>query len=130
MPALAKVDDDAFVRTFSTLDRAIVNPVFLLSSFLGAPVLTAAALVAAWDDDACPWVAGALGLHLVMVGITAAVHLPRNDALKATADLPAASLSVARADFDERVWVRWNLVRVLVSTGALVLLTISLTVAA
>ena len=125
MPALARADDATFVRTFALLDRQIVNPLFLLSSFLGAPALTAAALVALWDSDACPWIAAALGLHLVMVAITAAANLPRNDGVKA-ADDAAGDPAAARASFDERGWVRWNLVRVVASTLALTALAIAL----
>ena len=53
--------------------------------------------------------------------MTARVHLPRNDALKAAGDpgtLPAADLAALRSAFDEGRWVRWNLVRVVTSVAA------------
>lgn len=115
MPALRQADDAEFVTTFRRLDLAIINPVFMLTAFLGAPALTllGALLV---DGDARTWAFAAFGLHVVMVLITGAINVPRNDALKAA---PAdADPGAVRAAFDEARWVRWNLVRVLLSTGA------------
>jgi uncharacterized membrane protein len=125
MPALAKTADVEFVRTFARLDRHIVNPVFLVSSFLGAPVLTAAAAVAYWDEDPRDWILGALAAHVLMVVITGGANLPRNDGLKA-AEESAADATAARAAFDEAGWVRWNWLRVLLSAGALGLLAVAL----
>ncbi|RZI87095.1 MAG: DUF1772 domain-containing protein, partial [Microbacterium sp.] len=81
MPALREADDTEFVTTFARLDRAIVNPVFMATGFAGAPVLTGVAALLV--DDGRAWVLAALGLHVVMVLITGAVNVPRNDALKA-----------------------------------------------
>ena len=47
------------------------------------------------------------------------VHLPRNDAIKASTD---PDLATVRARFDEAAWARWNVVRALASTAALVCL--------
>jgi len=120
MPALRGADDATFVAGFALLDRAIVNPVFLLTSFLGAPVLTALAAVASIDEDPLPLILAALGLHVVMVIETARVHLPRNDALKDAAD--SGDPAAVRAAFDERRWARWNVLRVVVSVAAVGLL--------
>lgn len=117
MPALRRVDDATFVTTFALLDRAIVNPWFLVTGFLGAPVLTAAAAVLLLAENSAWWIAAALALHVVMVVVTGAVNVPRNDALKA-ADVAASDAGAARATFDETRWVRWNLLRVLTSTTA------------
>lgn len=116
MPALARFDDAAFVRTFASLDRAIVNPVFMLTGFLGAPVATAVAALLT-DGDARTWVLVALAAHVLMVVVTGTVNVPRNDALKA-ADAAGEDPRTARAAFDEARWVRWNLLRVLLSSGA------------
>src|SRR5512139_3055816 len=78
MPALRSADDAAFARTFAMLDRAIVNPWFMLTGFLGAPFLTAAAAALLVGEDGVWWVVAALALHVVMVVETARVHLPRN----------------------------------------------------
>lgn len=123
MPALRRAGDSEFVATFDRLDRAILNPVFLLTGFLGAPVLTLAAALLV--DDARGWILAALGLHVVMVVITGGVNVPRNDGLKA-AVARAAAPSGIRADFDEGRWVRWNLVRVVLTVAATALLGVAL----
>lgn len=119
MPALAGLDDRAFVTSFAALDRAIVTPWFLGSTFLGAPVLTA---LAAWWQRGRPalgWVLVALALTLVVVTVTAAVHLPANDALKAAAGAGSpADPQAVRLRFDEARWVAWNAVRAACSTSA------------
>ena len=121
MPGLRTLDDRAFVGAFQALDRAIVNPWFMVLGFLGAPALTAVALARTWGEPAAAWVATALVLHVAAMVVTARVHLPRNDALKAAGDpatLTSADLAVLRAAFDEAGWVRWNLVRAVASVGA------------
>jgi uncharacterized membrane protein len=122
MPALRIADDDTFVRTFALLDRAIVNPWFMVTGFLGAPLSTALAAVLYLGEDALWWIVAALVLHVVMVVETARVHLPRNDALKAADDQPDRDATTARAAFDESRWVRWNVLRVLTSVVAVGLL--------
>ena len=126
MPALARTGDAEFVRTFARLDRQIVNPVFLLTSFLGAPVLTAAAAVAYWDEDPRDWILGAFAAHVLMVLITARANLPRNDALTTAELLTNTDPGKTRAAFDEAGWVRWNWLRVLLSASALGLLAVAL----
>ncbi|MGG5259258.1 anthrone oxygenase family protein [Phycicoccus avicenniae] len=128
LPALRAAGDTTFVAAYAALDRRIVNPWFLLTSFLGAPLLAGAALAVTWGDPAAPWVAAALVLHLVTTAVTAIVHLPRNDRLKALAGDPA-STAAARAALEEHTWVRWNLVRVATSVGALACVAWGLTLA-
>ena len=126
MPALQQASDDTFVTTFALLDRAIVNPWFMATGFLGAPVLTAAAALLYLGEHPVWWIVAALVLHVVMIVITARVHLPRNDALKA-ADAASVDVAAARAAFDEGRWVRWNLLRVGVSTTSCASLAVALT---
>ena len=40
MPGLKKTDDRTFVAAFQSMDRAIINPWFMLTAFLGALALT------------------------------------------------------------------------------------------
>ena len=42
MPGLARTDDRTFVAAFQAIDRAIINPWFMLGAFFGGPALTAA----------------------------------------------------------------------------------------
>ena len=107
MPGLAKVDDRTFASSMNHINVAIVNPVFMLS-FLGAPALAAAAVLA------CPagsraWGVAGLGLALGTVAITVVGNVPLNDAL---AD------GGSRSDF-ETAWVALNIARTLTATAAL-----------
>lgn len=127
MPALRRAEDRSFVEVYTLLDNAIVNPVFLLSTFLGAPVLTAGAAVASIGEDPMGWALGALGLQLLTIVVTARFNLPRNDRLKAAALEAGRDDSALRAAFDEAGWGRANDVRVLAGLGALGLLAAALT---
>ncbi len=123
MPGLKTTDDSTFVASFGAIDKAIINPVFMVSAFFGALIFTAAAAMLQLEEDAFPFTAAALVLYAVLVGITVSVHLPRNDALKAAVaegepDDPAA----VRSAFDEATWVRWNWARVVLNLAAFGLL--------
>jgi uncharacterized membrane protein len=120
MPGLARVDDHGFVSTMQHVNVAIVNPVFMLS-FLGAPLLAAAAVLTS-APAARPWTVAALLLAVATVGVTAAGNIPLNDALAAAGPVDRISdLGAAREHF-ETLWVRWNVLRTLTSTGSLALL--------
>jgi uncharacterized membrane protein len=115
MPGLRASDDGTFVAAFAALDRAILNPLFMLW-FFGPMVLAgAAAALFGGEGAVLPWVAAALVLSMIVVTITFAVHLPLNDALKAAT---GADPAAARERFHETRWVTWNLVRTILSTAA------------
>jgi uncharacterized membrane protein len=120
MPGLGRSGDRTFVAGFQALDRAILNPWFMVTAFLGAPILTAAAAPFYLSDPArgvLVCVLLALVLDLVTIGITVGVNVPANDRLKAVGDVDDVEAATARAEFDERRWVRWNFVRVILSVG-------------
>lgn len=110
MPGLARTDDETFVTALHHMNAAIVNPVFMLS-FLGAPLLAGAALLAGPSRG---WIAAGLVLTVLTFLITVAANVPLNDAL----DRALADPEAAREAF-ESSWVRWNLARTLTSTAAL-----------
>jgi uncharacterized membrane protein len=119
MPGLKTTDDRTFVAAFGAMDRAIINPWFMLSAFLGALLLTIAAAVANLGRDPLPWIAVALALYVVAVVITLAVNVPLNDALKAAGEPERiADLAAVREQFHEARWAAWNLVRTALSAGA------------
>ncbi len=122
MPGLAKTDDKTFVGAFQAVDRAILNPLFLLLGFLGALVFTLLAGLFSLKEKALPWIAVAFALYLVTVIVTMAVNVPMNDALRAAGDPATIDVAAARAAFDERKWQAFNLVRVVLSTIAFGLL--------
>jgi uncharacterized membrane protein len=121
MPGLRRVDDRTFVGAFQSIDRAIINPLFL-ATFLGALVLTglAAALHLGSDGrSVLPWVVAAFVLYLAVVVVTMGINVPLNDGLKAAGDPDRiADLAAVRERFDEARWVRWNLARAVASTAA------------
>lgn len=132
MPGLGRAGDRTFVAGFQALDRAIVNPWFMATGFLGAPVLTVVAGLLHLGEPRRPvlwWVVAALVLDLVTIGITAGVNLPANDRLKAAGDADTIDVAAVRTEFDEVRWVRWNLVRVVLSVASFVALAWALVLA-
>ena len=122
MPGLHGTDDRTFVSSFQHIDRAIVNPWFMITAFLGALILTAAAVITNRGTSAMAWIIAALVLYFVAVVITVGVHIPLNDAIKAAGDPNHIDVAQVREKFHESRWVAWNLVRVLTTTTAFGLL--------
>ena len=114
MPGLRDTDDRTFVASFQSIDRAIINPVFL-TVFMGTLIATGLAMglhLPTGHRSPLPWIVAAFALYLAVVVITIAVNVPLNDAIKA-AGLPdeIAELGEIRTRFDEARWVRWNAAR-------------------
>ena len=123
MPGLRKTDDRTFVAAFQQIDRAIVNPWFMATAFVGALVFTLVAGIANRGTPALPWIAAAFGLYLAAVVVTIAVNVPLNDAIKAAGDPNHIDVTQVRAQFHETRWAVWNLLRVATTTSAFGLLT-------
>ena len=123
MPGLRRVDDRTFVGAF----QAVVTPVFL-GLFLGALVLpvVAAVLLAGDGGAALSWTVTGIVAYLAVIAITARIHVPRNDALKAAGDPDEIDLPAVRAAFDEQRWASWNIVRASVCTSAFACLVLAL----
>jgi uncharacterized membrane protein len=125
MPALTAADDRTLVDAMQQMIDKIENPAFF-SVLLGAPALTAVALVQARSSGQAKiagWIVAGLALYTVMVVITFAVHIPLNEDLKDAGD-PARieNLAEVRDDF-VTPWVAWDIVRTLVTTVAFGALT-------
>jgi uncharacterized membrane protein len=119
MPGLRNTDDHTFVAAFQSMDRAIINPWFMATAFVGALLFTAAGVIANLGRAALPWVVVALGLYLVAVVITVAVNVPLNDTIKAAGSPDhIRDLAGVRERFHETRWAAWNLARVATSAGA------------
>lgn len=125
MPGLRRTDDRTFVAAFQSIDRAIINPVFMVT-FFGALAFTAlAALLHLTGDQRpmLPWIGAALVLYLFVFVITIGVNVPRNNEIKAAGDVDRMiDLRGVRERFDEARWVRWNHLRAFASTVAFGLL--------
>jgi uncharacterized membrane protein len=120
MPGLGRGGDRTFVGGFQAIDKAIVNPWFLVS-FLGALLLTALAAVlhlgSQWRP-VLPWIAAALVLYVVTLVITFAVNIPLNNEIQAAGPPDRiADLAAVRGRF-EATWVRWNIARTVTSVAA------------
>jgi len=109
MPGLARGDDKTFVEAMRGINVAIINPVFMLT-FLGAPLLAGVAVFL--NPGPRPWVIAGFVCLVAMLLITGALNIPLNNALENGGDDYAA----VRAKF-ETAWVRWNVLRALVSTA-------------
>ena len=129
MPGLATTDDRTFVSAFQSIDKAIMNPWFMITGFVGALIFTLIATVTQFGRPAFLWIAIALVLYAIVFVITMAVNVPLNDALNA-AGLPddPAELAAIRKAFDEAKWRAWNLVRVIAGVVAFASLTWALVV--
>lgn len=129
MPGLRRTDDRTFVAAFQSLDRAIINPWFMLGGFVGALVFTAGSVVLLFGpgSPALSWTVAALALYLLVFVITVAVNVPMNNAIKAAGDPgQIADPAGVRARFDEAKWSRWNHVRTVATTVALICLAVAL----
>ena len=111
MPGIGRGDDRTFVEAMRGINIAIINPVFMLT-FLGAPLLAGVAVFFTLGSRSLPWVIAGFVFLAAMIVITGVVNIPLNNALDSGGDDYAA----VRAKF-EAVWVRWNIVRALVSTA-------------
>lgn len=125
MPALRRVDDASFVSVMQRINVAIVNPLFLLVFFGGLGFTVVAAVL--YRDHAMLWwiVAGAILYGLTLI-TTIAFNIPLNDEIAAAGDPERISDLHAVREAFEGPWVRWNVVRAVLDTGALAVLVTGL----
>jgi uncharacterized membrane protein len=127
MPALRQLAPSGGIAAMQAINRAILNPNFLLV-FMGTTVVAAALAVTAlwtWDDGGAELrLAGGLSYVIGVFLLTAAYHVPRNNALdQVAADDPAPESKWATYLAE---WVPWNHVRTLASLASLVLFVVAL----
>jgi uncharacterized membrane protein len=119
MPGLRTTDDRTFVGAFQAIDRAIINPLFMLWFFGALGFAAVAAALFGGEGSVLPWIVAALLLYLAVFVITIRVNLPRNDAIKAAGSPDAiADVGTVRERFDEARWMAWNVIRAVLSTVA------------
>jgi uncharacterized membrane protein len=126
MPALRRLSPSSGLATMQAINRAILNPVFMLV-FMGTTFVAAALAVSAlwtWDEGGAGLrLAGGLCYLIGSFGITAAYHVPRNNAIDVLD--PDHESSPAKWSTYLAEWVPWNHVRAAASTASLVLLVIA-----
>lgn len=116
MPGLARTGDRTFVEAIQEMNRAIVNPVFMLS-FLGAPVASLVAVVVV-DGEGRAWSVAASAAAATTLLVTVVGNIPLNNAIERAGDPAAlADPAAVRRAFEPR-WVRLNALRAVTSTLA------------
>lgn len=121
MPGLRGVDDRAFVEVMQRINVAILNVWFAIA-FVGALLFTGlAALLHLGGDEGgvLLLIAVALALYVAALVVTRLFNIPLNVELAAAGEPERITdPAVSRRRF-ETPWVRWNIVRALLSTAAL-----------
>ena len=129
MPGLHLLPDREFISAFQSIDRKIVNPLFVVVAFLGggAPLVAGTALEGT-GSDRFGLLCAASALYVVgVVVITLAWHVPRNNVLAAVpvATATEGEAALARTRF-EAPWNRLHVVRTVAAIATLALLAAAL----
>ncbi len=129
IPGTRRVGDTTYIETMQRINRAIVNPAFVIP-FMGTPLILLAAAYAqrqAGNDRAALWLAVAAGVYVVgMLGVTFRGNIPLNNALDAfdLADADERSAHERRRTY-EQGWNRWHSVRTVAVTVSLASATVA-----
>jgi uncharacterized membrane protein len=129
LPGLNAIRPDEAIRAMNSMNRKIINPLFL-ATFVGTPLVAAVAgvllLVAGATGAALLFFGAALVYFLGAIVPTAAVNVPLNNVLDRS-PLPGDEAEAARlwSNYAAR-WVRWNHWRAVFSLVALLLMGIGL----
>lgn len=134
IPGTRRADDAAYIETMQHINRAIVNPGFVVP-FIGTPFALVAAAVMqhrSGNTRAAIWLAASAVTYVVgLLGITVGANIPLNNALDAfelqDADTDTDASAQRRVSY-ERPWNRWHAVRtaaVTIAFGCAVIATIS-----
>ena len=127
MPGLRSVDDRTYVATMQSVNRAILNPMFLVA-FAGTVIVLALAAVTtfrAGDTRRAWWITAATATYTLGVfGVTGAGNVPLNDALDAftSAGSDDTAVSEARRAY-EGPWNRLHAIRSVLGVLAVVFAT-------
>ncbi len=118
MPALAKLPPAQGTAAMQAINVAAPNPAFMATIF-GAGLIGVPAAVSAFgnlDEPQAKYYIAAAAMSLATIAITAAFHVPRNDAL-AGLDPDAASTVAEWAEYLV-TWTRGNHVRMVTSVAS------------
>jgi uncharacterized membrane protein len=130
MRALDRLPEREAISAMQAINKAAPSPLFMTALFGTAAVSVVVGVMAVGrlDEPSAVYVLVGTGLYLAGIVLTAAYHVPRNDALSRV-DLRRADpvrVELSRSDAhriwrDYAVgWTRWNHVRTLTSIGAAV----------
>ncbi len=125
IPGTKRVPSGNYVDTMQHINRAIINPAFIIP-FMGIPLVLggAAAMQFRAGDHRRGWLlTGATVTYLVgVLGVTVGGNVPLNDALDAF-DLRGSTSDAVeqRRTTYERPWNRWHHLRTIASVGSFAL---------
>jgi uncharacterized membrane protein len=109
------------------INGAILNPLFL-TTFLGAllvPVVAAILHVGDGGQTRLPWIVAGAVLYGLTIVTTGAGNVPLNNQLMAAGEVTDAAAPAIRTAFHDR-WTRFNNLRTILSTAAVVALAVAL----
>jgi len=125
IPGLRRIPDPSYVTTMQHINKAIINPAFVIP-FMAIPMVLGAAAIAQFraGDQRRGWLlaSAATTYALGVLGVTFGRNIPLNDALD-TFDLPASTERVVteRRQSYESPWNRWHYLRTTASIASFAL---------
>ncbi len=134
IPGTRRVTDTHYVDTMQHINRAIINPGFIVP-FLGIPLVIGLAALTQFrsGDTRRGWLLtwAAITYVVGVLGVTVGGNVPLNDALDAF-DLAGSSEEAVgtRRQTYETPWNRWHYLRTAANVGAFVLASSAAIVAA
>ncbi len=125
IPGTKRVPAGNYVDTMQHINRAIINPAFVIP-FMGIPLVLGGAAVMQFraGDHRRGWLlAGATATYVIgVLGVTGAGNEPLNDALDAFDLRGSTSEAVERRRTTyEQPWNRWHHLRTIASVGSFAL---------
>lgn len=125
IPGTRRIPDTSYVATMQNINKAIINPAFIIP-FLGIPLLLGGAALLQFraGDNRRGWLlAGAAATYVVgVLGVTIGGNVPLNDALD-TFDLARSTeeaIAIRRNSY-ETPWNRWHYLRTSANVGSFIL---------
>ncbi|MFW2332906.1 DUF1772 domain-containing protein [Ilumatobacter sp.] len=125
IPGTRRVSAGNYVDTMQHINRAIVNPAFIIP-FMGIPLVLGGAAIMQFrsGDHRRGWLlAGATATYVVgVLGVTIGRNVPLNDALDAFDLRGSADDAIERRRSSyEAPWNRWHYLRTIASVGSFAL---------
>ena len=120
MPALRRMSGTQGMPAMQEINKmAPASPLFMLA-LMGTALLCVClgvwVAVTRWGERGTPWVLAGCALYLLCIVVTAAYHVPRNDALGLVD--PAAAGSTETWRHYLAGWIPWNHLRTVSSAAA------------
>lgn len=121
-PGIGRLGDREYLASFQAMNRAIINPLFMIC-FLGAAVMLPVTTFVYKGTTQFWWLVAATACYLLgVIAVTFAGNIPLNNALEKLniASSSPEQLSAFRAKFENK-WNMLNHIRSVANTAALVL---------